>query len=526
MPKFQSLLKNHKSLSALLLAVFVLSIFLLRQPGVKVDIPELSDQSDEQADTLIIESLDETLTVTYAGASFETTPRAMGFGYDKKSTDYELNQSFLAAVLARHFPELAPPSDAGINVDGYRRAAVIPHKDGMQIDFAKLQQDLKTIVLSGSPQPLVVSASPAPATYTATTADQDLAAIKEMLNQKMNFFYTTSVEKTDNFPMKFEPAWVTVKNGQYVFNEPDIKAYIKDTIAASLDRERADAVIKALPEEGSLYATVEGRAFDGWEVDQEKTYNNFKEKISQKIYDIPIEIKITEGKVINETGVDLGDLQQLSQGKSGYWGSGLGRKANIEKGLNEKLAHILLAPGQEFHFNDFIGDVTGAQGWKPALAIFGGDELISVPGGGLCQVSTTFYRAIVRAGLEVIEKSNHTLYITYYEEYGNGLDAAVYPGSKDFKFKNNTDHYLFIESYTDREIGYVDVYGTPIHKSVEMLGPFYHSKVPEKFQAQVNPNWNEIAWIQRITALDGTVTDNIVMGKYKTGPRKLYPYVD
>lgn len=512
---------------ALLLAVFALSIALFSNTGSSNVVDEIIAADPDQKQTVpknnYTSLLNSQVSLRTVFGTFTATPAQLGLSYDQED-HFNLDENIFKSVVFNNFPALTPPVDAKINVDAYGKTSIVPSIEGKKIAADKFNAELTSQILSGQLGEIILEVSTTDAEYTTAMAESDRSMIKAMLNKKMNFFYTEDIAKTNNFPMKFNPAWVTVKNGKFIFNEPDIRAYIKDTIAAELNRTRSDAVIKSLPEEGSMYATVEGRAFDGWEVDEEKTYQNFKEKISQGFYDFPVEVKITEGKVINETGSDLGDLQRISQGKSGFWGSALGRKANIKKGLNERLANILLAPGEEFSFNKFIGPVDGAHGWKQALAIFGGTELVPVPGGGLCQVSTTFYRAIVRAGLEVLEKSNHTLYITYYEEYGNGLDAAVYPGSKDFRFKNNTDHYLFIESYTHNDIGYVDIYGTPIHKNVEMIGPIYHGKVPEKFKDKVDPNWNEIAWIQRVTEFDGTVIDNIVMGKYKTGPRKLYPY--
>lgn len=508
-----------------MLVAFALSLTLFKDVesnSVEAGIAAPEPTQSQHADLLIAP-----VQIRTVFGTFTSTPAQLGLTYEEsQSPQFSLDEGTFTAAVLDNFPAFTPPVDAKINVDAFGRAAVVSSIEGKKVDVAKFKEDLAAQVEAGQLGEITLEVAATDAAYTTDMATADKLLLQGMLKQKMNFFYTEAPEKTDNFPMIFNPAWVTVKNSQYIFNEPDIRAYIKDTIATELNRTRTDAIIKSLPEEGSLYANVEGRAFDGWEVDQEKTYQNFKEKISQKSYDFPIEVKITQGKVINETGTDLGDLQQLSQGKSGFWGSALGRKANIIKGLNERLANILLAPGEEFSFNKFIGEVDGAHGWKPALAIFGGTELVPVPGGGLCQVSTTFYRAIVRAGLEVLEKSNHTLYITYYEEYGNGLDAAVYPGSKDFRFRNNTDNYIFIESYTDRDIGYVDIYGTPMHKNVEMIGPLYHGKVPAKFKDKVDPNWNEIAWIQKITGFDGSITENIIMGKYKTGPRKWYMYQD
>jgi vancomycin resistance protein YoaR len=71
-------------------------------------------------------------------------------------------------------------------------------------------------------------------------------------------------------------------------------------------------------------------------------------------------------------------------------------------------------------------------------------------GGGVCQVSTTLFRAVLSAGLPVVERRAHAYRVGYYEQgFGPGLDATVYSPTTDFKFKNNTDAYLLIQTEID-----------------------------------------------------------------------------
>jgi vancomycin resistance protein YoaR len=223
---------------------------------------------------------------------------------------------------------------------------------------------------------------------------------------------------------------------------------------------------------------------------------------------------------VNETGENLGELTLLASGVSNWEGSPSGRDYNVRKGLNEKVNNILLAPGEEYDFNKNLGPVTNSAGWQNSLAIFRGSELIPVPGGGLCQVSTTVYRAAINAGLEITERSNHSLYVHYYKAYGDGLDAAIYPGSKNLRFTNDTDNYMLLQAYDDGYDGFVNIYGTPDGRDVELVGPFYPNDIPEEWQDRISLAYNQIGWWQIITDADG----NVLEEKQLTGSYRSIPY--
>lgn len=436
-----------------------------------------------------------------------------------------VDDNVMQSQLLLNFPSLKMPKDASLNVKNGEVVEVLPHEDGLTMDF----EDMKTQLYLAINNPdtvseIAIKPIEIPADYRTEQAEQDGEKLKVLLKAKVRFFYTESREKTYEFKNALEPSWVTIKNSEFIFNEPGITDYIKNNIPTKIDVPLSNAIIKEMPEEGGLYPKVEGIAIDGVTVDVAATLGNFKTNVKALNFEIPVVVNITPAKVINETGVDLGSLERISRGKSGFKGSAINRKFNIKKGLEERLNNLLIPPGAEFSFNDVVGPVEGSYGWKSALTIFNGDELKPAPGGGLCQVSTTTYRAVLDAGLEILEQSNHSLYILYYEEYGNGLDAAVFPGSKDFRFKNTSDGYLFFQAYVVGDTAYVDFYGMPVNKSVELIGPFYHAKVPEAYKAQLEPNWNQIGWIQKITKNDGSVIENVLYGSYKTKPRKLYPY--
>lgn len=109
---------------------------------------------------------------------------------------------------------------------------------------------------------------------------------------------------------------------------------------------------------------------------------------------------------------------------------------------SEAINGIILAPGDVFSFNKVLGERTEEKGYKPAK-IFSGGRVIDSVGGGICQVSSTLYNAVLRADLAVIERHNHSFLVSYL---AGGYDAAVAYGSLDFQFKNSTNWPIKIES--------------------------------------------------------------------------------
>lgn len=103
-----------------------------------------------------------------------------------------------------------------------------------------------------------------------------------------------------------------------------------------------------------------------------------------------------------------------------------------------------LLPGEVFSFNEIVGDTTAAKGYKPAGTYVNG-KLVDDYGGGVCQVSTTLYNAVINAGIDVVQRSAHSMTVSYVPL---GMDAAIAMPYKDLKFKNNTSEPILITAST------------------------------------------------------------------------------
>ncbi len=203
----------------------------------------------------------------------------------------------------------------------------------------------------------------------------------------------------------------------------------------------------------------------------EKTLSLVRSTIPQK-HVIPIPIKILKPKVATHEANDLGIKELVSKGTSLFVGSIPNRIYNITLAAS-RLNGILIKPGEVFSFNQAIGDISTFTGYKQAYVIQNGRTVLG-DGGGVCQVSTTFFRAVLNAGLPVIERNPHAYRVSYYEQdQGPGLDAAIYVPSTDFKFKNDTEHHLLVQTIADTNAGSLtfELYGTRDNREVTISKP-------------------------------------------------------
>ena len=164
-----------------------------------------------------------------------------------------------------------------------------------------------------------------------------------------------------------------------------------------------------------------------------------------------------------------------------------------------RLNGVLVAPGEEFSFNKALGDVSAGTGYQQAYVIKGGRTVLG-DGGGVCQVSTTLFRALLNAGLPITERRAHSYRVGYYEQgFPPGLDATVYYPTTDLKFKNDTSNHILIQSRVEGVKLIFDIYGPDDGRKVVMEGPFqYDQKANGAMKAY---------FVRKTTLADGIVKE-------------------
>jgi len=186
---------------------------------------------------------------------------------------------------------------------------------------------------------------------------------------------------------------------------------------------------------------------------------------------IPITVE-TIFPVSSTTDVNsFGIKERIGRGYSQFGGSIPGRIHNVALAA-AKLNGILIKPGEIFSFNQTIGDISAATGYQSAYIIKDGRTVLG-DGGGVCQVSTTLFRAALDAGLPIIERHEHSYRVHYYEDggYKAGLDATVFDPTDDLKIKNDTPSYILIQTVTDTDNLTLtfELYGTSDGRKAEIL---------------------------------------------------------
>ena len=179
--------------------------------------------------------------------------------------------------------------------------------------------------------------------------------------------------------------------------------------------------------------------------------------------EVPVQVLAAE---VNGSNLDsLGITTKLAAGSSNFDGSDDARSTNIMVGAN-LLNGTLIPPGGEFSFNHSVGIISAETGFVEAQVI-DGERIGRDFGGGICQVSTTVFRAAMYAGLPITEWWPHRYRLGFYELDGwdPGMDASILQpegdpfGGGDFKFVNPSDSWMLVESYVDYPRVYVIIYG-------------------------------------------------------------------
>lgn len=236
----------------------------------------------------------------------------------------------------------------------------------------------------------------------------------------------------------------------------------------------------------------------GRELNPEKTRENLQSALEKNQNSALLAFNQVEPQVKdNATASQLGISQLVHQESSYFFGSSNPRIQNIET-ASEKFHGLLVAPGETFSMAHALGNISLDEGYAEALIIFAGRTIEGV-GGGVCQVSTTLFRAAFYAGFPIQERHPHAYRVSYYEKTAAnkrdpnlaGLDATVFVPLVDLVFTNDTPDWLLMETYINRTANSITwkFYSTSDGRSVDWstTGP-YNIKPPKEPLYKVNPD--------------------------------------
>lgn len=263
---------------------------------------------------------------------------------------------------------------------------------------------------------------------------------KEELNNEIK-------DKINNLKIKTEVINIPIINKQ-----PD--KIDLEKIHQEIYREPQDAYISQDPV--TVHPHVNGVDFAITMEEAQKILQEDKDE-----YEIPLKITIAN-KTVNDLGEEAFP-NTLGTFTTRYDASNKNRSNNIVL-ASSKINGTVILPGETFSYNKTVGKRTITSGFKEAGAYAGG-KVIQEIGGGICQVSSTLYNAVLYANLEIVDRSNHYFECSYVDA---GRDATVSWGTVDFKFRNNRTYPIKIEAYSKNGVVKISIKGIKEEKEYEV----------------------------------------------------------
>lgn len=260
---------------------------------------------------------------------------------------------------------------------------------------------------------------------------------------------------------------------RFDFDKAKIRSLIEEN-AGQYNQEAVNATLQKTEEGFSVTEGQAGRVIDT-EASVDSVYEQLTGDWNGAACDFDLVVKVDEPQGTAEDLEKVKDV--LGTFTTSYSTSGGPRSANVANGCR-LLNGITLYPGDEISALEAITPFTEDNGYYMAASYLNGQVVDSL-GGGICQVSTTLYNAVLLAELEVIERYNHSMIVTYVDP---SADAAIAESSgKDFKFKNNLEYPVYIEGYTtpEKTITFT-IYGVETRDSSREVS--YESEVLERIE--------------------------------------------
>ncbi len=195
----------------------------------------------------------------------------------------------------------------------------------------------------------------------------------------------------------------------------------------------------------------------------------------QIVFSVALPVMLVAPTIRGSDAERLGIRELIGSGTSNFRGSPKNRIYNIKRSL-EQFQGLIIAPGEEFSFVEHLGEVDEANGYLPELVIRN-NKTEPEFGGGVCQVSSTVFRAAIYSGMKISERRNHSYPVQYYLPYG--MDATIYIPKPDFKFLNNTGNAIMMQSVIEGTKLTFQFFGTRDGREVSVDGPYILERNPD-----------------------------------------------
>ncbi len=465
-------------------------------PGVIVDELDLSGLTLEEAGKLIADNMsyshDGKLLLSYVDQEWEMRPIDMGYlidpaynaqrAYDIGRSGWVVNnltekgQAWFSGVQlspVAYFDERAaqvvlqsiaeeinqPVLEASLGLDNTN---VIVHEGqvGLEVDIADTLTMIERTMIEMQSGEMSISVKETAPEVMDVGPQAELA--QEMLNQPL--VLSTSDSKGEPLTWSIPPEelaeMLVISRGekeegqiayQISLNETLFGEYLGE-LASDLSIEPVNA--RAIFNDDTNELELIEPAVIGRQLDVSSSISQVDQMLQSHEHEAKLQFETIQPAATDDmTGQSLGVTELVHSETSYFYGSDPERVQNIETAAAQ-FHGLLIPPGETFSMGAALGDISLENGYAEALIIYGGQTIQGV-GGGVCQVSTTLFRAAFNAGFPIVERHAHAYRVGYYEMKRDGskdpnlagLDATVYFPLVDFKFTNDTEYWLLMETY-------------------------------------------------------------------------------
>lgn len=239
----------------------------------------------------------------------------------------------------------------------------------------------------------------------------------------------------------------------------------------------------------------------GYELDKTEATSQIVEAIKNDKGTLDLPVKVTEPAISSDNPEEMGIKELIGEGSTSWRGSPSNRIHNLTLGAS-KISGTIIKPGEEFSTVKAISPINAAAGFLPELVIKNSTQVTPEIGGGLCQVSTTLFRAVLNSGLKITARTPHSFRVSYYEP-PVGMDATIYDPAPDFKFINNMATPIFIWAASSNTGLDFQIYGTKDGRKIEISDPVvfdYTSPPAPVYTLSESMEPGEIRQVERATS--------------------------
>ncbi len=388
---------------------------------------------------------------------------------------FEMDQAELGGVISLIKQEIDVPAQEPqiIYEPSVKTVKVTAGENGQEVNINELNQRVLAAIRKIDRTPIQIPVSQLRPKLSAEQITKAESRAKQMVDKKLKVELAQEKQvwdiDTEQLISWIKPG-VESAQSQYAWKTDEIEKWV-DELAQGVDR----------PAQNASFRFVSGGKVE--EFKPEKPGLRIKraeliEKIiaglaelegSEKERTVQAAVETTKPEVETSEVNTLGIRELIGKGESWYAGSITNRIFNLKKAA-DALNGVLVAPGDTFSFNRVVGEISQATGYKSAFIIKDGKTILG-DGGGVCQTSSTLFRAVLAAGLPIEERAAHAYRVSYYEQnYEPGFDATIFQPAPDFKFKNDTTGHILIQTVFDESKKYLsfELYGTSDGRKVEL----------------------------------------------------------